>query len=139
MNHLFGDPRVSLHLKGLYKPIFSTPQASFVHLSFGDRAKKSQSESLSKCERSVRTETDFKNFAFQRRFHFQNKLVKVSETCKSLLKWIFDKLSCEKPVLTNFFNSTSYMRLIFHLDCEKLIFDRISRNTYLNRMGLVSL
>ena len=44
-----------------------------------------------------------------------------------------------KLVLTNFFNSSSYMRLIFHLDCEELIFNQISRNTYLNRMGLVSL
>ena len=31
------------------------------------------------------------------------------------------------------------MRLIFHLDCEEHIFDRISRNTYPNWMGLVSL
>ena len=31
------------------------------------------------------------------------------------------------------------MRLIFHLDCEEHIFDWISRNTYLNRMGLLSL
>ena len=34
------------------------------------------------------------DFAFQ-------QIVKVSKTCKSLLKWIFDKLSCVKPVLTN--------------------------------------
>ena len=31
------------------------------------------------------------------------------------------------------------MRLKFHRDCEKLSFDRISWNTYPNRMGLVSL
>ena len=31
------------------------------------------------------------------------------------------------------------MRLIFHLDCEEHIFDWISRNTYPNRMGLISL
>lgn len=31
------------------------------------------------------------------------------------------------------------MRLTFHLDCEELIFDRISWNTYPNRMGLISL
>ena len=31
------------------------------------------------------------------------------------------------------------MRLIFHLDCEELIFDRISRSTYPNQMGLISL
>ena len=38
-----------------------------------------------------------------------------------------------------FLNSLNCMRLIFHLDCEEHIFDRISRNTYLNWMGLVSL
>ena len=26
----------------------------------------------------------------------------MSKTCKSLLKWLFDKLSCVKPILTNF-------------------------------------
>ena len=31
------------------------------------------------------------------------------------------------------------MRLTFHRDCEKFIFNRISWNTSLNRMGLVSL
>ena len=31
------------------------------------------------------------------------------------------------------------MRLIFYLDCEEHIFDWISKNTYQNRMGLVSL
>ena len=31
------------------------------------------------------------------------KFVKVSKTCKSLLKCIFDKLSCVKQVLTNFY------------------------------------
>ena len=71
-----------------------------------------------------------KDFSFQ-------KIVKVSKTCKSLLKWLFDKLSCVKPVLTNF--SQFFIRLIFHLDCEEHIFDRISRNTYPNWMGLVSL
>ena len=53
--------------------------------------------------------------------------------------WLSYKLFRVKPVLTNFFNSSSYMRLIFHLDCEELIFNRISRNNYPNRMGLVSL
>ena len=38
-----------------------------------------------------------------------------------------------------FCNSLNYIRLIFHLDCEEHIFDRISRNNYPNRMGLVSL
>ena len=37
-----------------------------------------------------------------------------------------------------FLNSLNCMRLIFYLDCEEYIFDRISKNTYLNRMGLVS-
>ena len=36
-------------------------------------------------------------------------------------------------------NSSNYMRLIFHLDCEEHIFNRILRNNYLNQMGLVSL
>jgi len=31
-----------------------------------------------------------------------NKFVKVTKTCKSLLKWLFDKLFRVKPVLTNF-------------------------------------
>ena len=53
--------------------------------------------------------------------------------------WLSYTLLCVKPFLTNFFNSSSHVRLIFHLDCEELIFDRISRNTYLNWMGLVSL
>ena len=38
-----------------------------------------------------------------------------------------------------FLNSSNFMRLIFHLDSEEHIFDRISRNTYPNWMGLVSL
>ena len=38
-----------------------------------------------------------------------------------------------------FLNSSNYMRLIFHLDCEEHIFDWISRNTYPNQMWLVSL
>ena len=38
-----------------------------------------------------------------------------------------------------FLNSLNYIRLIFHIDCEEHIFDRISRNTYLNQMRLVSL
>ena len=53
--------------------------------------------------------------------------------------WPSYTLLCIKPFFTNFFHSSSYMRLTFHLDCEELIFDRISWNTYLNRMGLVSL
>ena len=73
------------------------------------------------------------------RILLSNKVFKVSKTCKSLQIWLSYKLLCIKPVLTNFFNSSSYMRLIFHLDCEEIIFDRISRNTYPNRMGLVSL
>ena len=37
------------------------------------------------------------------------------------------------------FHPSNLMRLIFHRDCEKLIFDQISWNTHPNRMGLVSL
>ena len=73
------------------------------------------------------------------RILLSNKVFKVSKNCKILQIWISYKLSRVKPVLTNFFNSSNYMRLIFHLDCEELIFDQISRNTYPNRMGLVSL
>ena len=40
---------------------------------------------------------------------------------------------------TNFDKLFQFIRLLFHLDCEELIFDWISRNTYQNRMGLVSL
>ena len=38
-----------------------------------------------------------------------------------------------------FLNSLNCIRLIFHLDYEEHIFYRISRNTYPNWMGLVSL
>ena len=76
---------------------------------------------------------------FPTKISFSNKLVKVSETCKSLLKWLFDKLSCEKPVLTNFSQFFELHETNFYLDCEEHIFDRISKNTYRNRMGLVSL
>ena len=36
------------------------------------------------------------------RILLSNKFFKVSKTWKSLLKWLFDKLFCVKPVLTNF-------------------------------------
>ena len=80
-----------------------------------------------------------REFCFPTKISFSNKLVKVSETCKSLLKWLFDKLSCEKPVLTNFSQFFELHETNFYLDCEEHIFDRISKNTYPNRMGLVSL
>ena len=44
-----------------------------------------------------------------------------------------------KTIFYKLFHSLIYMRLTFHLDCKKLIFDRISWNTHPNRMGLVSL
>ena len=44
-----------------------------------------------------------------------------------------------KTIFYKLFYSSSYMRLTFYLDCEEFIFDRISWNNYLNRMGLVSL
>ena len=63
----------------------------------------------------------------------------MSETCKSLLKWLFDKLFAKNQFWQTFLNSLNCMRLIFYLDCEEHIFDRISKNTYPIRMGLVSL
>ena len=78
-------------------------------------------------------------FWFPTKILISNKLFKVSKTWRSLLKWLFDKLSYVKPVWQTFLNSLNCIRLIFHLDCEEHIFDRISRNTYPNRMGLVSL
>ena len=72
-------------------------------------------------------------------FAFQQFFVKVSKTCKSFLKWLFDKLFCVKPVLTNFSQFNELYETNFYLDCEVHILDRISRNTYPNRMGLVSL
>ena len=89
-------------------------------------------EKYEDCEWIPRILLSNEDFSFQQSF-------KVSKTCKSLQIWLSYKLLRVKPVLTNFFNSSSYMRLIFHLDCEELIFDRISRNNYPNRMGLVSL
>ena len=41
-------------------------------------------------------------FCFPTKILLSKKLVKVSKICKSLLKWLFDKLSCVKPILTNF-------------------------------------
>ena len=75
----------------------------------------------------------FQEFCFPTKILFPNKLVKVSETCKSLLKWLFDKPSCEKPVLTNF----SQFFELHETNYEEHNFDRISKNTYPNRMGLV--
>ena len=63
----------------------------------------------------------------------------MSKTCKSLLKWLFDKLFAKNQFWQKNFNSLNCMRLNFYLDCEEHIFDRISRNTYPNWMGLVSL
>ena len=48
------------------------------------------------------------------------KLVKVSETCKSLLKWLFDKLSCENQFWQTFLNSLNCMRLIFILTVKNI-------------------
>jgi hypothetical protein len=62
----------------------------------------------------------------------------MSKTWKSLLKWLFDKLSRVKPILTNFSQFLKLHETIFYLDCKEHIFDRISKNTYPNRMGLVS-
>ena len=57
---------------------------------------------------------------------------------QNFAKMAFDKLSCEKPVLTNFSQFFELRETIFYLDCEEHIFDRISKNTYSNQMGLVS-
>ena len=41
-------------------------------------------------------------FCFPTKILLFKKFVKVSKTCKILLKWLFEKLSCVKPVLANF-------------------------------------
>ena len=41
-------------------------------------------------------------FFFPTKILISKKFVKLSKTCKNLLKWLFDKLFCVKPILTNF-------------------------------------
>ena len=73
-----------------------------------------------------------RRFCFQTKFEKCVELVKV---CKLDLLTQFTR----KTIFDKLFHSWSYMRLILHPDCEKHIFDRISSNTHLNLMGLVSL
>ena len=61
-------------------------------------------------------------------------------TCKSKKTSSSHTILSYKSILSlNFqiFHSSNYMRLTFHRDCEKLIFNWISWNTHLNRMGIV--
>ena len=82
--------------------------------------------------RSVRIVSEFEDFVFQRSVWNVLNLLKYANLA-------FLHTFMHKTIFDKFFHSSSYMRLTFHLDCEELIFDRISRNTYLNWMGLVSL
>ena len=132
MNHLFGDPWVSIHLWSLYKPLFLTLKPHLHNWNLEIKRK------------SVRARVwanlwEVWGLWVNPRILLSNKVFKVSKTCKSMQIWISYTLLRVKPFLTNFFNSSSYVRLIFHLDCEELIFDRISRNNYPNQMVLVSL
>ena len=64
------------------------------------------------------------------------------ETCQSKKNSSSHTILSYKSILSpNFqlFHSSNLMRLTFHRDCEKLIFDWNSWNTSLNQMGLVSL
>ena len=90
-------------------------------------------------------------FCFPMKIFLSNKFFKVSKTCKSSLKCLFDKLFCVKPVLKNFFqfielHETNFFILIvkntfsiesqeiliriewdlFHCDLEEEIFHMIS-------------
>ena len=96
MNHLFGDPWVSLCLWWLYKPHFRPlkPHFCFWALEIEQRRVRV------KVWASVREVWGLKPNS---RILLPNKIVKVSKTCKILLKWLFDKLSCVEPVLTIFF------------------------------------
>ena len=66
------------------------------------------------------------------------------QTCQSewnmqkFAKMYFWQTFCEKPVLTNFSQFFELHETNFYLDCEEHIFDRISKNTYPNQVGLVS-
>ena len=73
-----------------------------------------------------------KNFSFHRSVW----------NCKSKKKLSSHTILSYKRILSpNFshFHSSNLMRLTFHCDCEKLIFDQISWNTSPNQIGLVSL
>jgi hypothetical protein len=64
------------------------------------------------------------------------------ETCQNKQTYSSHTILTHKIIISpNFqlFHPSNFMRLTFHCDCEKLIFDWISWNIHLNRMGRVSL
>ena len=100
MNHLFGDPWVYLHLIWLYKPPFSSSLICAIELwRWREEVLEWKIERLcEKCE----DWNWIQEFCFPTKILLSNKFVKMSKTCKSFLKLIFDKRFCVKPVLTNF-------------------------------------
>ena len=74
--------------------------------------------------------------------------LKLCEVCEELNTWqskkkqhFYTNWTLKGKFASNFqlFYPFNSMRLILHPDCEKHIFNQISSNTHLNRMGLISL
>ena len=131
MNHLFYDSWVTLLLPLLYNPSFSSPWSSFANFSFGEQEERPRVRVYSWFSREERILSKFSRFVHPIEVCEWRKLSQVWKLKNS--PTIFKHKSFFHQTSNFFFHRTPWDTL-FIMDCKKLIFNRISWNTYQNWM-----